>query len=377
MNKEIKQFAQKIFSNHQDDITLGPQFTQYIKNINDQYSMMTKKPNRGEANINTGSKYAEYNQIKNAFGKPIDPPNPKESLLSFLERAGFIHFEGSSFDKVLSMYQEMIRENHCKKIFEIGFNRGLSSEYFLEASPDTEVVSLDIMLHGYCTYAKMYIDAKFPDRHLLLAGSSDNSLVAFKKINPNYVADFILIDGSHTLSGAYYDILYCKEIADENTILIIDNITPHQGVGVEVYDALLQHIHEGNVILETHYSITTKKQTYKDGFAIGRYVFNKKNTILPENESQQNIEHYVPCFILSSIIDQLNQLYEKTKNKNFLLSSEDITTLDHMIENDKLLPEIDQQFDSYIIYLLNKHKKLIQLSKNKNKYKPNNYRKKK
>lgn len=356
MDCQIKEIANKIYNQYEkEEIKLVTQFKNCIQDINNPYSMMTSKPERGEANKNTGTKYSEFNQIKNINGIPIDPPNINETMIEFLNRAGFKSFEGSSKDETLLHYQQLIKNNQCKKIIEIGFNIGHSTQFLLDASEDVEMISLDIMLHPYCAYAKMYIDMKYPGRHILLSGSSDNTLISFKKMNPSYKADLIFIDGSHTLSGAYHDIELSKSFAHENTILIIDNVVPHAGVGVEVYDALLQHIHQANIMINEHHRVAGNFEVYKDGYAIGKYLFDTYTPVFLTKEQKDEIEHFVPVYVLTLIIDQLTKLYISTKDKKYLLNSCIIDEIKKMIQDDLQAEPKDRKFDTYFEHTIKKH----------------------
>lgn len=127
--------------------------------------------------------------------------------------------------------QQSIMETEClkllsagkKKILEIGFNAGHSSETFLSLSPDSRVTSFDIGEHQYCHISKDYIDKKFPGRHNLILGDSTETIPDFVKHRPNEKFDLIFIDGGHTYDVARSDIENCKALATESTLVIIDD----------------------------------------------------------------------------------------------------------------------------------------------------------
>jgi len=185
-------------------------------------------------------------------------------------------------------------------IMEIGFNSGVSAINFLSNTKKTIVFSFDIMLHDYCWYSKMFIDNKYPGRHILISG---DSAIQVKTIAPllNFKFDLIFIDGDHNYNSAYIDIINCKEVAHKDTIVILDNVAPHAGCGIGPYLAMNQAIKENIVIFKKHYEITN----YTDGFAVLGYNYDgtKSNKI-----DYINIERLVPVYTLTDILDKVKKL---------------------------------------------------------------------
>ena len=52
----------------------------------------------------------------------------------------------------------LVQQYHPRRVLEIGFNCGHSSEVFLGADPDLTVTSFDIGTHQYTAYGKQFID---------------------------------------------------------------------------------------------------------------------------------------------------------------------------------------------------------------------------
>tara|TARA_B110000259_G_C14020363_1_gene402799 strand:- start:316 stop:951 length:636 start_codon:yes stop_codon:yes gene_type:complete len=109
-------------------------------------------------------------------------------------------------------------------VMEIGFNCGHSSETFLLANKNNNVVSFDIGIYDYVRLGKKYIDYTFPNRHQLVIGNSLKTVPQFSESNNHIKFDLIFIDGHHGFHYAYNDIINCKALAHSKTILIVDDV---------------------------------------------------------------------------------------------------------------------------------------------------------
>ncbi len=109
-----------------------------------------------------------------------------------------------------------------KSVLEIGFNTGVSSAFFLENGAE-RVVSFDIAKWGHEMDAKAIIDEKFPGKHELVVGDSLKTVPAYET---DEKFDLIFVDGYHWGIHPYHDIKNCREFAHEDTVLIIDNMSP-------------------------------------------------------------------------------------------------------------------------------------------------------
>mgnify|MGYP000855884333 CR=1 FL=1 len=221
-----------------------------------------------EENTKKETKYAKYNAFKNIKGEEIAYPQPdKETVEQFLIRCGFDNFEGSSKAEHMIKHKELVREHKPKLIAEIGFNTGVSALHFLSLSDDIIVVSFDILYHHYAAYAKMYVDMKYPGRHTLIGGDSSKSVLSFfKTFNTKF--DLVFIDGGHTRESSMADLVNCYEISHENTIVIMDNVVVHRGLGNGVYDSLMRCKDDLGIINVLQ---IVEIGDYIDAFAICKY----------------------------------------------------------------------------------------------------------
>ena len=118
----------------------------------------------------------------------------------------------------------IIKTKNPEYILEIGFNAGHSSELFLENS-NAYIYSFDIgaHFHEYLKYGKLFLNNKFPNRHTLVFGNSRETIPRFNN-NNNIKFDIIFIDGGHDYEVAYDDLMNCRNLATEDTIVIMDDI---------------------------------------------------------------------------------------------------------------------------------------------------------
>jgi predicted O-methyltransferase YrrM len=111
-----------------------------------------------------------------------------------------------------------------KVMMEIGFNAGHSADVLLGASESSTLISFDIGEHDYVKKGKEFIDKKYPDRHILILGSSVDTLPKFIKENPDTKFDLLFIDGGHTYNVCKQDFLNCRKLASSDNIVIIDDV---------------------------------------------------------------------------------------------------------------------------------------------------------
>jgi predicted O-methyltransferase YrrM len=138
--------------------------------------------------------------------------------------------EGGSCEKQGDFFITFIQDRReIKQVFEIGFNGGLSSAFFLAARGDVHVVSIDIGDHDYVLKAKKWIDKMWPGRHTLIIGDSTRALPHFMEQFPSYKPDLIFMDGGHSGDVPKKDLANCMKLARPDTWIAIDDVCPWMG----------------------------------------------------------------------------------------------------------------------------------------------------
>ena len=274
------------------------QFIQwYDKKDNDEYNgfeIDDKYLNTKKANQEGKSKYSCLNSLRDHKGRPLRDPSKytlQDNLLGpykYVLECGYDRKElegGSNIDH-LKVHNEvfqkfyLINKRYPKYIAEIGFNYGVSACNFLrllnEKNDEYNVVSFDLGIYDYCFYAKIYTDFKYTGKHILIDGCSTKSVPTFSQIS-DIKFDIIFIDGDHTFYGAYTDIINCKKISHKDTLVILDNVVPHRGVGKEVYLSFLKALRDNFIEYIDRYEINITNEDYHDGCMVIKYNFNDNN----------------------------------------------------------------------------------------------------
>jgi hypothetical protein len=254
------------------------------------------------------SKYDQYNSLKNIYGRNMDEPkiNEKpsgdsktfvsESLISFLRRAGFKSFEGGSKFEHFTIFKNILDSISVSgqkqiNILEIGCNTGSSCEFFLSYSKNTKVYSFDIGLHAYVGYVKYYLDLKYPNRMNLTIGDSTKTIPTFGQMFLDFnlplpIMNLIFIDGGHTSQISERDIINCKNFAGPNTMVIVDNVAPHRGCGLKVYNNYKRFVQEGFLNHLNYLEIGD----FNDAMAICKYTFKGEKLKESKEEKEKDKE---------------------------------------------------------------------------------------
>jgi predicted O-methyltransferase YrrM len=182
---------------------------------------------------------------------------------------------GSSAEEIQSL-MDIARESDARLIGEIGLNAGLSSHAFLNASPDTKVISFDHGDYTYCYEAKSIIDREYPGRHSLVIGDSTKTIPEFADKNYPMQFDLVFIDGGHAYRIAHADLMNMRRLSGPETIVIMDDLCPWKDWGGGPTRAWEEAISDG--VLE-------QTELYQDGvlvdeanppgtrvWGVGRYV---------------------------------------------------------------------------------------------------------
>lgn len=168
------------------------------------------------------------------------------------------------------------RRTNSRLIGEIGFNAGFSAQAFLNASPDSHVISFDLVQHSYTKVAKKLVDASFPGRHTLIKGNSTKTVPEFKRQNPGMTFDLVFIDGGHEYEVARADIQNMLPLCHSKTAVIIDDLTPWYRWGAGPTRAWSEAIRDGVIqqdeLLNDGKAVEKIAPPGKRIWALGRYL---------------------------------------------------------------------------------------------------------
>ena len=170
-------------------------------------------------------------------------------------------WEGSADKAELECLSRLASDRAIRTIGEIGFNLGFSSYTFLSSNHKAKVVSFDIAKYWYVSDAKAYIDRTFPDRHTLVVGDSLKTVPEFRRENPDIAFDLIFIDGDHSYATVKNDLANMRAFAHEDTLVVIDDLTPWKSWGEGPTKAWTRAIDKGLVV---------QQELFKDGVPVDR-----------------------------------------------------------------------------------------------------------
>lgn len=193
------------------------------------------------------------------------------NLATYFKKANIKIGEGNIEDNVEQKKDiiSIIKKINPSYILEIGFNAGHSSELFLENS-NAYVYSFDIgdHFHEYLKYGKRFLNYKFPNRHTLVFGDSTKTIPEFSN---DIKFDIIFIDGGHDFDIAYADLINCRRLASDKTIVIMDDIITNDvnppGFTIGPKKAWLNLINSNQLVEISHSDYGNSR-----GQSVGKYI---------------------------------------------------------------------------------------------------------
>lgn len=162
-------------------------------------------------------------------------------------------FEYGADEAELNYLTELAARPGTRLICEVGFNAGYSSWAFLSGSPSTIVYSFDLAAYAYSDAAKAHIDEHFPGRHHLIQGDSHVTIEQFARDHPDMKFDVIFVDGDHSLEGARADLKDLRALATEDTVVVMDDITPWLWFGEGPTEAWREAANAGLIVHRAYY----------------------------------------------------------------------------------------------------------------------------
>jgi len=125
------------------------------------------------------------------------------------------------YEKYQDYLYELVSELKPNRILEVGFNAGHSACCFLNAYPNTELVSFDICRHGT---EQPGVEALQNNGFniTLIEGDSVETIPSYFEENSDKF-DFIFIDGCHKGEHPYYDIINTMPYLSINGIVVVDD----------------------------------------------------------------------------------------------------------------------------------------------------------
>ncbi len=169
--------------------------------------------------------------------------------------------------------KNLVSNLSIKKVLEIGFNAGHSAEIFLKNNPNIHLTSFDLNTRDCVRFGKQFIDMTYPGRHTLITGDSTLKIPEFVNLFSNQKFDLIFIDGGHDYITAMSDLLNCKKLANENTIVMMDDISTNinsDTLWAVEPTAVWEIAKQKNIINEIHHS---EYGIPGRGMSWGNYVF--------------------------------------------------------------------------------------------------------
>lgn len=166
-------------------------------------------------------------------------------ITNYLNKKGFYDFE--LYDKESVQVDDLILLTRSPNInvMKIGFDSGQFADLLLINNKDLNLTSFDSGEKEYTLSGKEYIDIVYPNKHKLILGDINLSIIDFMNNNNNKF-DIIFIDNNRDYHLIILDIDNCFHLSHKDTIIIIlntnnqyHNFTNYDSI--KVWNYLIQH----------------------------------------------------------------------------------------------------------------------------------------
>jgi len=134
-------------------------------------------------------------------------------------------YEGGASVAEADYLQRLAQTSGALAIAEIGFNIGFSSIAFLEAAPDTTVVSFELDRRHAVMMAKEFVDTRYPGRHELVIGDSRTTVPQYAEADGGRF-DLVFVDGGHEYEIAAADVANARALAKPGGLIVVDDLVP-------------------------------------------------------------------------------------------------------------------------------------------------------
>lgn len=148
-----------------------------------------------------------------------------DSFTEFAEKIAPRITEGHVTGRQKAQFNKRLKEfPQIENILEIGLNAGHSAQNFFENCPNLKrFVSVDILWHDYTLDAIDFFKNRYQDRFQVIVGDSLEKIPEYASDHPDNKFDLIYLDGNHDYQYCLQDIINCRALAHDKTILWIDD----------------------------------------------------------------------------------------------------------------------------------------------------------
>lgn len=213
-------------------------------------------------------KMSEYSRDRNGLIKfytdhNFVSGNPKNIKNAYTMVAYPSQYELDCINKYLN--------DDIKYIMQISFAEGLLALNFLEKTK-AYLVTFAHFRQEYSFYGKMFIESLFPGRQQLILGIPQVNIPSYSlDKEPHTKFDLISYAGSRRYDDVFNIIVDCRRYAHDNTIVLLNYVSPHLGPGIGIYIGMNKLIREGILTFIEHIRIPGPYGDYSSGMAFLKY----------------------------------------------------------------------------------------------------------